>query len=235
MSRLSSLSQEWKTVNMMRNTEPQCSLASKLLKIGEDLGYIAKDGKNTFHKYGYTSHAAVVSEVYPKLKSNGVQVIETDYRIAKVSDDGKNVLVSLTLSLLDSDSGEKATYSAFGQGEDKGDKAVMKAMTAAHKYVWQAPFGLAWGDDPEADSETDKRNASPAEKKKPMKKKTAAKATSTGSELIPKVIKRLESLLDAAGVEALRTSIKTSPKGYTQEEISAAMVLCDSKLQELNK
>ena len=52
----------------------------------------------------------------------------------------------------------------MGQGTDKGDKAVMKANTAALKYALAGIFLISWGDDPEADVETDKYVVDPKAK-----------------------------------------------------------------------
>lgn len=43
----------------------------------------------------------------------------------------------------------------FGSGQDAGDKAIMKAQTAAIKYAYMMSLCIATGDDPEADSKTD--------------------------------------------------------------------------------
>jgi hypothetical protein len=51
---------------------------------------------------------------------------------------------------------ETLSAQGIGQGFDKGDKAVMKAMTAAQKYAYATAFCISWGDDPEADSTTDR-------------------------------------------------------------------------------
>ena len=44
-------------------------------------------------------------------------------------------------------------------GQDAGDKAVMKAQTAAIKYAYMLSLCIATGDDPEADSKTDENSA----------------------------------------------------------------------------
>ena len=53
---------------------------------------------------------------------------------------------------------EKADF-RIGSGQDAGDKAVMKAQTAAIKYAYMLSLCIATGDDPEADSKTDENSA----------------------------------------------------------------------------
>ncbi len=54
--------------------------------------------------------------------------------------------------LLDVDSGESHVSTAYGQGQDKGDKGVYKAATGAEKYFLLKTFLIATGDDAEKES-----------------------------------------------------------------------------------
>src|SRR5690606_34885912 len=76
-------------------------------------------------------------------------------RIVRMSDDMKSAVASVTLRIVDTESAEEIQVSGLGQGSDKGDKAVMKAVTAAVKYALSTGFLISWGDDPEADSGVD--------------------------------------------------------------------------------
>ena len=66
--------------------------------------------------------------------------------------------VKVEITLIDSDSGEDVKIYGIGSGQDAGDKAVMKAQTAAAKYAYMLSFCIATGDDHEADSKTDENN-----------------------------------------------------------------------------
>ena len=57
--------------------------------------------------------------------------------------------------MTDSDSGESVKIKGLGSGQDAGDKATMKAQTAAIKYAFLLSFAISTGDDPEADTHTD--------------------------------------------------------------------------------
>ncbi|WP_196595110.1 ERF family protein, partial [Pectinatus frisingensis] len=76
--------------------------------------------------------------------------------------------VKINITLIDRDSDESITITGLGSGQDAGDKAVMKAQTAAIKYAYMLSFAIATGDDPEADSKTDENTIvqKPVQKKK---------------------------------------------------------------------
>jgi hypothetical protein len=63
--------------------------------------------------------------------------------------------VKMNVLLIDKDSGETVTITGIGSGQDSGDKAVMKAQTAAIKYAYLLSLAISTGDDPEADLKTD--------------------------------------------------------------------------------
>ena len=61
----------------------------------------------------------------------------------------------MTVTLIDSESGESFAIKGLGSGQDAGDKALAKAQTMALKYCYMASLAIATGDDPEADSQID--------------------------------------------------------------------------------
>lgn len=61
----------------------------------------------------------------------------------------------MDIMLVDAESGESVTITGLGSGQDSGDKAVMKAQTAAIKYAYLLSMAISTGDDPEADGRTD--------------------------------------------------------------------------------
>ena len=69
------------------------------------------------------------------------------------------VTVNVQIKLIDSESGESVNFFGIGSGQDAGDKAVMKAQTAAIKYAYMLSLCIATGDDPEADRKTDENSA----------------------------------------------------------------------------
>ena len=67
------------------------------------------------------------------------------------------VTVGCNILLIDSESGESIDLYGIGTGQDAGDKAVMKAETAAIKYAYLLSMAISTGDDPEADTDVDER------------------------------------------------------------------------------
>lgn len=124
--------------------------------------YITKNGTNSFHNYTYVTSADVLDKVNHALSSVGlvttVKPELLDFRevtTAKGSTD-KHATVSVTVTIFDCDTKESITLSGIGSGQDSGDKAIMKAETAAIKYAYMLSLCIATGDDPEADITVDK-------------------------------------------------------------------------------
>lgn len=135
------------------------TIDAKLAAIGREVAFVSKQSYNDYHGYAYASAEAVLSKLNEAIFGRGLALTTSiEALVSDSADEGPhNVLVKLTVSIHDPESGEVRTYQALGQGSDKGDKATMKAMTAAHKYVYALAFCISWGDDPEGDRSTDER------------------------------------------------------------------------------
>jgi hypothetical protein len=141
---------------------------------------VQKDGSNTHFRYRFVSAANVLGHVNDALAAAGLAVVGTLPQVVSVEGTGKDriVTVSMTVTVADTESPERASFVGLGSGMDTGDKAVMKAQTAALKYAWLGAFSISTGDDPEADAETDKRTTQaqkkPADKPAPREERPAA-------------------------------------------------------------
>ena len=171
----------------MENT----NIAKKLLAVMAECAYVAKNGLNSFHKYKYATAEDVLQKVNEALTKNKIasvavpELIEfTDVTNLKGNTEHL-ATVRVEISLIDSDSGEEVKIYGIGSGQDAGDKAVMKAQTAATKYAYMLSFCMATGDDPEADIKTDENNfAEPqnaAAKQKPAANEDKTKAKPAGN------------------------------------------------------
>lgn len=133
------------------------NLSTKLAEVMKEVGYVQKDARNEYHKYRYASAEAVLKKVNAALSERGIAVSSAahleQYVPAETKEDTAHAIVRLALTFHDGD--ESLTVEGLGEGSDKGDKATMKANTAALKYAMANAFLISWGDDPEADSETD--------------------------------------------------------------------------------
>ena len=152
----------------MTNASDDLTLEQALAETMGEVGYLQKDAKNDFHGYSFASAKAVLLRVNRALSKRGVAVgtkkaLER-YEVAQ-SPKGQTVHAVVRCTLKFQKRGQIIEAEGLGGGSDRGDKAVMKAETAALKYALQGCCLISWGDDPEADSETD-RDAEPAAPKR---------------------------------------------------------------------
>lgn len=143
------------------------NIAAKLIKIMADCAYVQRNGINSFHGYKFATASDVMEKVNAALVKHNVASIVTAELVDMVELTNQAnkkehlATVKTSLTLIDVDSGESITCVGLGSGADVGDKAIMKAQTASLKYAYLMSLAIATGDDPEADTETDKRNSSP--------------------------------------------------------------------------
>lgn len=137
---------------------------TKLLNVMAQIGaYVQKDKSNTQQKYTYVSEGAILKKVQPALISNRL-IGYPQYTLIEQKDTAtaKGAIwqlctVECRLTIVCADTGASIECVALGQGTDNGDKAIAKAQTQAFKYAWWKLLCLETGDDPEADTETDRQ------------------------------------------------------------------------------
>ena len=171
-----------------RDTLQEC-----LARTMGDVAYVQKDATNDFQRYKYASAEAVLKKVNASLSAQGVCCASTADLVFHESIPGAkratfHAVVKLSLTFRKGS--ESVTVEGLGGGSDSGDKAVMKANTAALKYCLANAFLISWGDDPEADVETDK-NAAPA--KPSASRAKAAPKRSPGTPPIEGLQMRIEA------------------------------------------
>ena len=153
-------------------------LAGKLVKVMAECSYVAKNGSNDFHHYQYVTSADVLEKVNAALTKYkiGSVVLPELVSVVEVKTAKGNIerlaTVKIDIMLIDSESEETLTISGLGSGQDAGDKAVMKAQTAAIKYAYLLSLAISTGDDPEADVKTDENSGVPAQIHREQKPRT---------------------------------------------------------------
>lgn len=106
----------------------------------KDVGAVGKDGKNTFDKYNYRSIDAVMNAMHPAMANHGVfvspEVLEMT-REERQSANGNTLIYSMAKVRYTffAEDGSSVTATVIGEGMDRGDKSINKAMSAAFKYA----------------------------------------------------------------------------------------------------
>jgi len=129
-------------------------LATKLCEIMGELGRVPKHGRNDFHKYDYAMEADVLEMLRAPLAARGVFAYPSVESVTVEPAPKESFLTTIVVAFtfVDADTGEFLTVKMPGQGTDKGDKGVYKAITGATKYALLKTFLLPTGDDPENDT-----------------------------------------------------------------------------------
>lgn len=146
-------------------------IAKKFVEVMRECSHVAKNGTNDFHKYKYATASDVLEKVNAALTKHGIASVVTpsllsmqEITTAKGNTE-RLATVEVTVTLIDSESGETLTLKGLGSGQDLSDKSVAKAQTMALKYCYLNSLAIATSDDPEADRHTDEVMQPPAQVK----------------------------------------------------------------------
>ena len=147
------------------------TLVGKLAEVMAEVGYIQKDAVNDFHHYRYASAQAVLLKVNAALSSRGIAASSHAYMLhheffpptplaervgpQKPADAKPKLYVVIKIEIDFTDGTDTVHAEGIGEASDAADKALMKANTAAIKYLMADTFFISWGADPEADSSVD--------------------------------------------------------------------------------
>lgn len=177
------------------------SLHADLAEVMAEVGYVQKDGtfKAKTHSYKFASAEAVLKKVNAALSSRGIAVASSAELLAH-NEDLSTVVVRLTLRFCRGD--EVHECQGLGQGKDFGDKAVMKANTAALKYLVANAFLISWGEDPELEDPREPAPQAPAAKKVPAKRKSKKKEVEP-----PFTVGDIEGTKERAKLEEMKKAI----------------------------
>ena len=147
-------------------------IAKKLVNVMLECSHVAKNGVNSFHNYKYATAEDVLCKVNEALAKNKLAsivhptLVSFDEVMTLKGNTEHLATISVQIQLIDGESGEAVDIYGLGSGQDAGDKAVMKAQTAAIKYAYMMSLCIATGDDPEADSHIDEVTTAEQQTKK---------------------------------------------------------------------
>ena len=145
---------------MEMNYELNAALQKKKAKVRKaivDMGVLKREGINDFDHYTYFSEMQYKSLFNPIFSREGLELKVSEKDHEMYDGPGKQPegrLVTLQIDLIDIDTGYFESSYISGDGVDKGDKGLYKAMTGAVKYYLATTFLVPTGDDAEKTKET---------------------------------------------------------------------------------
>jgi hypothetical protein len=153
----------------MNKSESITKLAPALAKLQAAIKPAQKSGDNKFDKYRYSKLEDFLDQCQGPLIAHGFSLIMSNPVVAalpdRVTKNGGSehaVQVRVTATLLH-ESGEWIEVDGHGEGQDRADKAIYKALTGAKKYIVAGLLKIPTTDDPESD-ETVGQTAPPPKK-----------------------------------------------------------------------
>ena len=155
----------------MRTSESIDKISAALVAARAAMKPVGKSGENTFDRYRYAQLLDYVQSMEDGLAAQSLAIVTETSAVEsmperKTKSGGSEypVRVHLVGRLIHS-SGQWIEVDGWGEGQDRGDKGLYKAITGARKYLLACLLGLATTDDPEAtEGGGDDRPAPPAQR-----------------------------------------------------------------------
>lgn len=139
------------------------NLFERLHAVQSEVEAIAKKGQVSFGntKYKYAKEADFVEAVRPLISKYRLALTVQMEPVEPIQSrpDVSQVKITYLFVNID-DTKQVAMMSSVGQGQDKGDKGIYKAITGAKKYLLANAFMIPTHDDPEASDDEGRSTAS---------------------------------------------------------------------------
>lgn len=142
----------------MNHSETLDKIGPAMAAAQAQFGAVSKSGANTYDKYDYAKLEDYVDVVQSVMAEHGLSLIvsvteQSQLEVRATKAGGQEFLVGVALTgMILHTSGQWIEVAGQGQGQDRGDKGIYKAITGARKYLLASAFGLKTGDDPENDT-----------------------------------------------------------------------------------
>lgn len=154
-----------------------------------DVGAVGKDGQNAFDKYRYRSIDAVMNAMHPAMAKYGVFVMPEVLEQSREERGSRSggVLIYSVIKVrytFYAEDGSSLTATVIGEGMDKGDKSVNKAMSAAFKYALFQVFCIPTDEFSDSEDESPEARQKPKNKIDEYAKREAQKAGSNAKKQI---------------------------------------------------
>ena len=162
----------------METSESTTAILPAILAAKKAMRPVQKGGENTFDNYKYSQEIDWWKAVRKPLEANDLiiafSVMENIELGPTISGKQTKTRVIGKARIMHALSSEWIEIWCMGDGADKGDKAIFKAMTGLKKYAYSLLLGLPTSDDPELQTEAD-----PAPKTRKPKAAAPAKPITT--------------------------------------------------------
>ena len=142
----------------MNHSETLDKIGPAMAAAQAEFGTVGKSGANTFDGYDYAKLEDYVDVVQAVMQKHGLSLIvgttqQFQIETRQTKKGGQEYVVGVALEgMILHTSGQWVGVASQGQGQDRGDKGIYKAITGARKYLLASAFGLKTGDDPENDT-----------------------------------------------------------------------------------
>jgi len=158
-----------------------------LQNVNDELEAIKKDQKG--FNYNFRGIDKAMNAMNPLFKKHGILVrrslVEGSVQHQVYEGDNKkkqnHVILMCNYHFFSTEDGSEVTSLGFGEGMDKGDKALACAISNSYKYVIFEMFNIATEEQIDSDMKTAQENGVDPNKKVEPPKKTAKPASPTKS------------------------------------------------------
>jgi len=143
----------------MNSSQETTKISAAIVRLAAEVRSVGKSGNNTFDRYTYAKLEDYMRAAHPALAMHGLCVLTSVDSVESLPDrttqkGGIERCARVMLSIrLVHESGEWIEGKSAGEGQDRADKAVYKAITGARKYGLASMLSLATTDDPEDDEQ----------------------------------------------------------------------------------
>jgi hypothetical protein len=193
-------------------------IAKAIAKVMEEVPYVRKRYSEDLG-YSFAGEREMIIALRESVVRNhlvvvpiGASVERRDPYQTKSGTSMVDSVVKVRWKFIHTESGETLEAETLGEGSDRADKGIGKAMTAAFKYVLKESFMVETGDDP--DEVVEERSAD----------------NSAAFETAWKAIEAADSV---ARLEKLISLIPTSKGNYDADQQKKLNDLCQKKLAQL--
>ena len=145
----------------MVDVKNNMSLATKLAKIGKEIGLVKKSGRNDQRRYNFIEYAVVAGKIRELLDEYKVAIVPSvdNYDVDTITSSkgvkGYHYTLAMSFKIINGDDPKdqfEATW--LGEGADYGDKGINKAETSGTKYFLMRLFNVSEKGEEEADKTT---------------------------------------------------------------------------------